>query len=46
MDRMLDDYYEARGWDKKTGNPTRTKLESLGLKFAADELEKIGKLPE
>jgi aldehyde:ferredoxin oxidoreductase len=46
MDMMLDDYYEARGWDKKTGNPTRTKLESLGLKFAADELEKIGKLPE
>jgi aldehyde:ferredoxin oxidoreductase len=46
MEQILDDYYEARGWDKKTGNPTRTKLESLGLKFAADELEKIGKLSE
>jgi aldehyde:ferredoxin oxidoreductase len=45
MDMMLDDYYEARGWDKKTGNPTRTALESLGLTCVADELEKIGKLP-
>jgi aldehyde:ferredoxin oxidoreductase len=39
---MLDDYYEARGWDKETGLPTRAKLESLGLKEIADELESIG----
>jgi len=35
---MLDEYYEARGWDKKTGIPTRKKLEELGLKEAADQL--------
>lgn len=46
MDQMLDDYYETRGWDKKTGNPTRAKLESLGLKSVADELEKLNKLPK
>jgi aldehyde:ferredoxin oxidoreductase len=31
LDLMLDEYYEARGWDKK-GNPTDTKLKELGLK--------------
>jgi aldehyde:ferredoxin oxidoreductase len=41
---MLDDYYEARGWDKETGLPTRSKLESLGLKEIADELESMGRL--
>jgi len=45
MDQMLDDYYEARGWDKKAGNPTRAKLGSLGFKSVADELEKLNKLP-
>jgi aldehyde:ferredoxin oxidoreductase len=45
MDEMLDDYYEARGWDKETGIPKREKLESLGLKEVADDLEKMEKLP-
>jgi aldehyde:ferredoxin oxidoreductase len=31
LDRMLDDYYELRRWDKTTGNPTRETLEWLGL---------------
>src|SRR4030042_1643752 len=44
LPKMLDDYYEARGWDKETGLPTRAKLESLGLKEIADELESIGRL--
>ena len=39
-DRLLDEYYDLVGWDKKTGAPTRAKLESLGLKDLADELEK------
>ncbi len=30
-DRLLDEYYEARGWDKKTGIPTPEKLATLGL---------------
>lgn len=38
---MLDEYYELRQWDKETGWPTRAKLEELGLKDAADELDKI-----
>jgi aldehyde:ferredoxin oxidoreductase len=44
MDRLLDDYYDVRGWDKATGYPKREKLESLGLKAAADELAKLGRL--
>jgi aldehyde:ferredoxin oxidoreductase len=43
-DKMLDEYYDFVGWDKKTGVPTRAKLESLGLKAIADELETMGKL--
>lgn len=43
VERMLDDYYVARGWDA-VGNPTREILEDLGLGFAADALEKLGYL--
>ncbi|MBN2077234.1 MAG: aldehyde ferredoxin oxidoreductase family protein [Dehalococcoidales bacterium] len=32
-DQMLDDYYQARGWDIKTGIPTKEKLEELDLGF-------------
>ena len=28
---MLDEYYEARGWDLKTGKPTREKLAELEI---------------
>jgi len=31
LDAMLDETYEALGWDKKTGKPTREKLKELGL---------------
>ncbi len=30
---MLDSYYDLRGWDQKTGNPTPQKLKELGLDF-------------
>lgn len=43
-DKMLDEYYDLNGWDRKTGVPTRSRLESLGLKDIADELENLGKL--
>jgi aldehyde:ferredoxin oxidoreductase len=43
LDLMLDEYYEARGWDKESGFPTRQKLEQLELKAVADELDGIGK---
>ena len=42
--KLLDKYYELRNWDKKSGRPNRAKMEELGLKEAADELEAIGKL--
>lgn len=41
FERMLNEYYEIRGWDTKTGIPTRRKLEDLGLKDIADDLEQI-----
>jgi len=31
----LDEYYEARGWDKKTSKPTKEKLIQLGLQDVA-----------
>jgi len=31
MERILDDYYEERGWDRKSGAPTAKKLKELGL---------------
>ncbi|MHA3962875.1 MAG: aldehyde ferredoxin oxidoreductase family protein [Candidatus Thorarchaeota archaeon SMTZ1-45] len=45
LDGMLDRYYELHGWDKKTSWPTRETLEMLNLKFVADYLEELGKLP-
>jgi aldehyde:ferredoxin oxidoreductase len=39
---ILDSYYTLRGWDKKTGHPTSAKLEDLGLKDVARELERTG----
>jgi aldehyde:ferredoxin oxidoreductase len=42
--RLMDKYYELRGWNKENGWPTREKLEELGLKMVADELERLGKL--
>lgn len=38
LDSMLDEYYEESGFDKKTGWPTREKLEAIELKDIADEL--------
>lgn len=38
---MLHEYYESRGWDKKTGIPTRKKLIELGLIAASEELENL-----
>ncbi len=41
IEKMLDEYYDARGWDRQ-GNPTREVLEDLGIGYAADNLEKLG----
>jgi aldehyde:ferredoxin oxidoreductase len=37
LDLMLDEYYDARGWNRE-GVPTRAKLEELRLGYAADKL--------
>ena len=31
LNQMLDEYYTERGWDLRTGAPTRQKLTELGL---------------
>lgn len=38
-DELLDKYYSMHGWNT-SGLPTRSTLLSLGLEFAADDLEK------
>lgn len=38
LEKLLDDYYEDRGWDIKTGIPTKEKLNTLSLKEFAKEL--------
>ena len=37
--------YKQFGWDEKTGAPTRTTLESLGMNDVAAELGSKGLLP-
>jgi len=44
LDKLLRDYYSARGWDVDSGLPTREKLESLGLTEVVSELQRLGKL--
>ncbi|MBM3299691.1 MAG: aldehyde:ferredoxin oxidoreductase, partial [Deltaproteobacteria bacterium] len=38
FEQMKDEYYELRGWDKRTGVPTKEKLMELGLATVADEV--------
>ena len=44
LDTLLDQYYESRGWNKKTSYPTRDKLKSLGLANIANDLERLGRI--
>ena len=37
-------FYKLQGWDAATGYPAGKTLESMGLKYVADELDKCGKL--
>jgi aldehyde:ferredoxin oxidoreductase len=46
LNKVMDEYYDRVGWDKKRGWPTREKLQALDLKEIAEELGKIGKLPK
>ncbi|NLF00928.1 MAG: hypothetical protein GX601_08110 [Anaerolineales bacterium] len=42
---LMDQYYTLRGWDTKSGRPTRAKLDELGLSDVADQLAEQGRLP-
>lgn len=42
LEPMLDEYYQARGWDTSTGRPTASKLRELGLVKEALELKECG----
>lgn len=44
FDEMLDEYYEYKGFDPKTGLQTKDKLVELGLEDVATVLEKEGVL--
>jgi aldehyde:ferredoxin oxidoreductase len=37
---MLEAYYQARGWDPRTGYPTPQKLAELGLEWGIEDLPK------
>ena len=39
LDKMLDDYYNLREWDKTTGLPTEKKLKNLDLEYTIPELK-------
>lgn len=43
--KMLDEYYQIRGWDIETGIPTKEKLHELGLDDIANELRERNQLP-
>lgn len=46
IDRLLDEYYTERGWNKEYGIPTPQKLRELGLDYIAADLIERGKLQE
>jgi len=41
LDGMLDEYYQANGWDLATSIPTESKLCELGLEDVAREMSTI-----
>ncbi len=43
--KLLDDYYEFKGWNKD-GIPTRETLDKLGLDYVSDDFEQRGILPK
>jgi len=45
QEKMLDEYYRARGWDVESGMPTARGLSKLGLEDVRNELTNQGKIP-
>jgi aldehyde:ferredoxin oxidoreductase len=46
LEKMKTEYYQAMGWDVKTGIPTLDTLRALNLEDVASDLIKQGKLKE
>jgi len=44
VDGLIEDYYDERGWDPKTGIPTKEKLVELKLEDIAEDLSGSGRL--
>jgi aldehyde:ferredoxin oxidoreductase len=44
LDRVLDEYYELRGWDKNSGLPTEQRLAGMGLSDIGRELREQGRI--
>jgi aldehyde:ferredoxin oxidoreductase len=44
-ERMLEEYYETRGWDPATGIPCKETLEKLDLQDVSEDLKRMGKIP-
>ncbi|MFW6176498.1 MAG: aldehyde ferredoxin oxidoreductase C-terminal domain-containing protein, partial [Thermoplasmatota archaeon] len=42
LEKMKDNYYKDREWDKDTGIPTKNKLNDLELHFVVEDLEEDG----
>jgi len=42
LEKMLDTFYEEKGWDIRTGIPTSQKLKELDLDYVAKDLENLG----
>lgn len=45
FNRLVDRYYNTRGWDKETAWPYRDTWDRAGLGYVADDMEAAGKLP-
>lgn len=46
IEMLKDEYYEYRGWDKKTSLPTKRKLEALEMNDVSDKLKSENALIE
>lgn len=42
VNKLLDEYYDLREWNKHRGVPTKRKLIDLGLDYVANDLSRLG----
>jgi aldehyde:ferredoxin oxidoreductase len=43
---LMDEFYDLRGWDQRTGWPMYDTLKQLGMRDIADGMARSGKLPD